>query len=300
MTKQIIVLSLLAMLGTTQSTAFATDADMHCNFAPKNDVKIPIGFRSKLGTSGLTEDQYNAVIDRVENYYKPIVQAKGATLTINRMWDTDEANSTAHRSGNSWFVDAYGGLARYAIMTPDAEMAVLCHEMGHHLGGYPKTSSVFGSNSWASNEGQADYFATMKCFRLITANDDNSAVLSKVSIPQDVKDSCSTSFKSAQEIAICERESLAGKVLAQILFELGGSKGTGPDFNTPDTSTVSKTNNAHPEAQCRLDTYFNGSICQVDPSIEFGTTEGVTGACAKEAGATFGYRPSCWYAAKRR
>jgi hypothetical protein len=58
---------------------------------------------------------------------------------------------------------------------------------------------------------------------------------------------------------------------------------------------VSKTDDQHPLAQCRLDTYFNGSICPADAMEDFSQTEGKTGACAQEKGDTFGYRPTCWY-----
>ena len=191
-------------------------------------------------------------------------------------------------------------------MTADAELAVLCHEMGHHLGGFPKGKGIFGS-SWASNEGQADYYATMKCFRRLAGTEDNVAAMSNVVLPKEVKDSCSTAFHSQSEIALCERESMAGKLLAQVLYELGrgssrGSRGepaTAPAFGTPSTDVVSATDDQHPLAQCRLDTYFQGSICTANMNEEFGKNEGSTGACAQEKGDTSGYRPVCWYKPSR-
>jgi hypothetical protein len=293
-------------------TALAHDTEL-CQIAPKNDVKIPIGFHSKAG-SGLTEATYNATIDRVENYYKPIVAALGKTLTFNRLWTTEDANSTAHQSGNTWFVDAYGGLARYPIMTQDGEMAVLCHEMGHHLGGYPKGKILGLFTSWGSNEGQADYFATMKCFRRIAQNDDNVTAMASVSLPKEVKLGCASAFHSQSEIALCQREAMAGQVLAQILYELGThpqaiphakaavehEPAVAPSFTTPNTTlAVSRTNDSHPLAQCRLDTYFNGAICGADPMEDFGKSEGSTGACAQEKGDTYGFRPTCWYKPSR-
>lgn len=292
----VIALSLLVA-----ASSFATKNSEYCEFAPQNNVQVPIGYE-KAGQTGLDEKTYNSAIDLVEKYYKPIVAAKGATLKINRMWTTNAANSTAHRTGKMWFVDAYGGLARLPIMTRDAEVAVLCHEMGHHLGGFPQVKSLFGS-SWASNEGQADYYATMKCFRLVNAKDDNVTAMSNISIPKAVTAGCQNTFKSTTEIALCQREALAGKVLAQVLWELGGGKPTtpalespkAPDFETPDASSVSATNSAHPAAQCRLDTYFSGSICGIAASEEFGQKDGITGACAQEKGDKMGFRPTCWY-----
>ena len=68
-----------------------------------------------------------------------------------------------------------------------------------------------------------------------------------------------------------------------------------PSFDTPDTSSVSTTDDSHPAAQCRLDTYFNGSACGVAFSEDFGAKDAITGACAEEKGDTMGFRPECWY-----
>ena len=268
-----------------------------CDFAPKNDLRIPVG--SKMA-GGISREVYDQAIDKVEALYTGIVAAHGGTLKMNRMWTTDEVNSNATRKGNTWIINAYGGLARYKSMTYDGEVMVLCHEMGHHMGGYPFYSSWMGA-SWASNEGQSDYFATMKCFRRIIENDDNEAIVAAMEVPVEVSRGCQLGFSSAKEIAICKRGAMTGKVLAQVLYELGrGSSSRGepanpPAFDTPTQSAVSATNNNHPLAQCRLDTYFAGAICGASALVDFGTKEAKTGACSQEARDAFGFRPRCWY-----
>ncbi len=268
-----------------------------CDFAPKNDLKIPEGLET---AGGIDRKAYDLAIDRVEALYTKIVADHGGVLQINRMWSTAEVNSNATRKGKTWVINAYGGLARYAPMTFDGEVMVLCHEMGHHLGGFPQYPGVFGA-SWAANEGQADYFATMKCFRRVIENDDNATIISTMSIPADVSHACQIGFKDAKEIAICKRSSMTGKVLANVLYQLGHSGSSSsepanaPEFETPSTDVVSTTNNNHPVSQCRLDTYFAGAICGVSALVDFSKTEGVTGACNQEKGDAFGFRPRCWY-----
>jgi len=73
----------------------------------------------------------------------------------------------------------FGGLARHETMTPDGFATVVCHELGHHLGGVPKKFSWFG-NSWASNEGQADYFGIMKCLRKMFEHEDNVKIVKEI------------------------------------------------------------------------------------------------------------------------
>jgi hypothetical protein len=269
-----------------------------CEFAPKNDLRIP---DTGKYAGGITREQYDRATTIIEKIYTPIVAAKGGVLKMNRMWTTDDVNSSANRKGNEWHINAYGGLARYKSMTYDGELMVLCHEMGHHMGGFPQYTGMFGGASWASNEGQSDYFATMKCFRRVIENDDNEAILAGMRIPAEVSRGCQIGFKSAKEIAICKRSAIAGRVVAQVLYELGrgsssrGEPATPPAFETPSQAVVTATNHKHPLAQCRLDTYFAGAVCGVGYRSEFGVKEAKSGACSQEAGDAFGFRPRCWY-----
>ena len=131
-------------------------------FLPPNDMKIPVGdFRAK----GIQEEMFNSVLDRVQAVYGPIVAQHGGELVINRKWDDPTVNANAQRYGSRWIINMYGGLARHPAVTPEGFATVACHELGHHLGGFPKIWGLFGS--WASNEGEADYFATLKCLRLV-------------------------------------------------------------------------------------------------------------------------------------
>jgi hypothetical protein len=299
----------VGMLATVALIATAGIANAHndnnCTFIPENTLRIPVGYEM-LG--GIDEATFNKVIDQVSSFYAPIIKEKGGTLKVNRLWSDDTANASAQRQGKTWILNMYGGLARHPVTTADGFTLVMCHELGHHLGGFPQTGSIFGNN-WASNEGQADYFATMKCARTVWAKEDNAKVLSKMTVPAVVKEQCAVQHKSQDEILLCERSSMGGKVLADLLWSLAnGSKKskvpTGlemmagaakPDFETPNTTQVSKTDNNHPEAQCRLDTYFNGAICGVSSTEEFGQKDASTGACAEEKGDKMGFRPRCWF-----
>ena len=127
-------------------------------FAPENGAWIGVDDKA---AGGITQIEFNKVIDDINKIYGPIVKAKGAKLTIQKKWTDGTVNAYASRSGKTWNVAMFGGLARYNIMTPDGFSLVVCHELSHHLGGAPKV----GGNDWASNEGQSDYIGTMKCMR---------------------------------------------------------------------------------------------------------------------------------------
>jgi hypothetical protein len=289
--------SLFLVLALIQSSA--TAAHQHkkaCDFIPKNNLNIPVGMEL-LG--GINEKTFNKVIDSVIAYYEPIIKSKGAKLKMNRLWTDGTVNASAQQQGKTWIVNMYGGLARHSVTSEDGFALVLCHEIGHHLGGFPQYGSSDGSPEWAANEGQADYFATMKCFRRVFEKADNGAVVSTMTVPPTVKTKCSDNFKSTNEINLCIREAMGGDNLALLLWSLAnGGKANAPKkpaFDTPDTSKVSQTSDGHPKAQCRLDTYFAGSICPVSYTEDFGKNDAGTGACATEKGDKFGTRPLCWY-----
>jgi hypothetical protein len=247
-------------------------------FLPKNDMKIPVGDMRALG---IDEATFNKTLDRVEAVYGPIVAQKGAALKVNRLWTDPTVNASAEQQGKTWIINMYGGLARHKAVTGDGFALVACHELGHHLGGVP----LYGGDDWASNEGQSDYFGTLKCLRLVGAS---AAV-----VEPTAKKACAAQWSSASDQAQCEAAAMAGVSLAELLGALGGSGK--PSLDTPDPSQVGETSDWHPDAQCRLDTYFAGGLCSKSVSQDVSRTDHNAGTCTAENGDSAGLRPRCWY-----
>lgn len=286
MTKGILV----ALMATTLtfSQAFSCDVAGHGGFAPENNRKIEVGDKA---SNNMTKEMFLDAVLRVSSVYEPIVAEKGGKLIMNNRWDDATVNASAQQSGKNWQVNMYGGLARHPLVTVDGFMMVVCHELGHHIGGAPRKGG-WGS-AWASNEGQADYFAGLKCMRRVLEKEDNIAVVSKMEIDADATAKCESIYKSASEVALCQRISMAGKSLAMLLGDLGGNSNV--NFTTPDTTKVARTNDNHPQAQCRLDTYFQGSLCDKAISDDVDGKDALKGVCLKRDGYELGMRPLCWY-----
>jgi hypothetical protein len=272
-------------------------------FLPENDLYIPVGQKSING--GLTEAQFNSSLDRVEKIYSSVVASRGAKLTVIRKWSDGTVNAYATQSGKDWQVNMFGGLARHETITEDGMSLVICHELGHHLGGAPKIGASGGgwwgggssSMQWASNEGEADYFATLKCLRHTFLNDNNVEVVKTLDAPKSLADACTQNYKSnAEESALCIRMGMAGKSVANLFSVL--SKLPDTKFETPDAKVVSKMDDAHPKAQCRLDTYFQGSLCDVNMNEEVSDTDETKGTCNTSLGNKIGVRPLCWFKPK--
>lgn len=279
-----LLLSLFALLLTPLQTMACVGGK---GFFPKNNWRIPVEPKSR---SGITETKFNEVIDKISAIYNPIFRSKGAQLSVQRLWSDGTVNAYATRQGNQWIVQMYGGLARHGEITADGFALVLCHEIGHHLGGVPRYS---GNNGWASNEGQSDYFAATKCLRRAWESDNNEDIVSRMGIPNELKKKCESEWGNASDQALCKRIGMAGYSTTRMFAVL--SAGRMPAFDRPDVTEVNTTIDSHPPYQCRLDTYFHGGLCTVDYNQEIGQNNPNIGTCNRANGEETGSRRKCWY-----
>lgn len=268
----------------------ATTIDYKCTgFVPPNTLWLP----ATITVHAISKNSYDRVLNRIETEYTKDFKDKGATFEVIRSWSDGTVNAQAWQEGYTWKIEMFGGMARYHSMTADAFTLVACHEIGHHLGGAPKYP---GSGEWASNEGQADYFATLRCAKRMIAislaedsEKDLADVLSKVS--NEVKTQCAANAEPNEvEQITCMRVNQAATVLAGVLADLGEEPK--PQISTPDKNRVSSTDHSHPAAQCRLDTMYQGSLC--DATGELSDTDPEPGTCYS-TNVIRGGRPFCWF-----
>jgi hypothetical protein len=235
---------------------FFVAAQAQAKCLPDNNLYIS----ETNGLAAVGKASFKDAIQKVLNAYSGEVAARGAILQINDLWSDGTVNAQAYqerRNGQLYYmIDAFGGLARHPKMTKNAFIAVLCHELGHHIGGAPKYRA-----DWASNEGQSDYFATLRCMKKLGIS------------------------SSAPALA-----------LSATLADLGGERS--PSRSRRDSSKVSRTDDSHPSAQCRLDTMDAGRSCRARGSLS--STDPKPGTCFNYDGADNpvggGNRPRCWFA----
>ncbi len=282
---------ILALTLVSSISALACDIDGMTGFAPENDLNIST---SQKSINGVDEAVFNQVIDEVIKVYEPIIKANRDRLVMNRKWSDGTVNASAQRSGRKVIVNMYGGLARHDLVTKDGFAIVLCHELGHHLGGAPKISR----SRWASNEGQSDYFANLKCFRKVYGSEDNIAFIQNIDVDATVVAKCDSIYANESDAALCKRSAMAAKSTADLLATLRRSDL--PKFDTPDSKVVSRTNDRHPAAQCRLDTYFAASLCDKDMNTDVSNSDANVGTCNRKDGDTDGLRSKCWFKPSRR
>jgi hypothetical protein len=256
-------------------------------FMPENDLHLQ---QELFENSFMTENKFNSIIDELEQYYKPIVSELGGNLRIKRSWQDNTVNAQAWQSGKDWWVEMFGGLARHRAVTEDAFALVLCHELGHHLAGFP----LYRNDRWAANEGNSDYFATQACAKRIFNNEPyefNKTFGDKIG--KWAKDYCDKQYRWKEGEAVCYRSIAAGISLAKV-FAYG--ERIAPE--TRDRTVVSRTQDSHPQPQCRLDSYVSGAFCWVyhdDYTIPKNQDEAENNSCMIANGFSLSARPKCWF-----
>jgi hypothetical protein len=261
-------------------------------FVEDNDMQIPVRVGTMMVTTGIDQATYNKILDRIELIYKGPVKSRGSTLKINRLWEDDTVNAFAQRSFGTWSVSFPGGLPRHPAVTADGFALVACHEIGHHLGGFP-AKNILGTPGM-SIEGQADYFANSKCLREYFTPETNIEFFANNEVDERVIEKCQTQFQDENDVMSCARGAVAGMSVSALFKDLREEDKL-PDYFVPDSNKVVETITKHPGTQCRLDTYFSASRCVQDKSVQFGLEEENTGACTEKQGYTDGFRPRCWF-----
>ena len=231
-------------------------------------------------SAGVSEKEYHQVLDDILDVYGGELASDGIDFIIERRYEDTTVNAYARKVGNKIRVTVLGGISKAPEINKDVLALIVCHELGHFIGGNPDRQVA---GNLVSVEGQADYFATSKCLkRYILYQED-------ISIPETtdaIKLGCSMIFTSIFEKNLCIRVANAGSKMSSFIAKTQGV--LIPQVFTPDTTVVNENVKGFPPPQCRLDTYFAGALCDKAPdSNDF---------CTRDEGYQLGARPLCWFA----
>lgn len=141
-------------------------------------------------------------------------------LVIHLEPNNPRINAEITRKDKSVLVSVWGGMLSHRFMDEDTFILLLCHEIGHLLGGPPLKSR----NGWSSTEGQADYYSSGRCLQSFAWDE--------------------------------ERFLRSALKLTQIYADVTGE--ASPKLDTCDSRQVERTNYGYPQVQCRLDTLVAG------------------------------------------
>lgn len=244
------------------ATAFRADAH-DCDLfdhllsskAPMNTTSETVTYGDFFNTSK-TPAKFEQFTNRVVSLYADTIKELGGNLKTEFLWESNDLNAYAEKNKSNWRIVFHGALYRDKRVTDDGFVMTVCHELGHLLGGAP-----FKLGRETSAEGQADYWASTVCAKKYFTEFPEEVVMTN----GFVRDQCTKKYEgdiAAQKI--CYRTTMAGHSLAS--FVGMKTEGKTPRFDTPDKHVLDVTDQLHPLAQCRLDTFLAGSLCDLEDS----------------------------------
>ncbi len=246
-----------------------------------------------VNQSGYTEKDFLELIGRVRKVYDPIFESRGYEVEYLLYWDVEEGNamtSEAKDMKKAYFMFS-GGLLRAKYMNKDAFLYAACHEMGHHLGGFPKEKEL----AWCSTEGQADYFANLRCMKEILKGDPENAKARELKLPGNIRKKCEKIYSDEESINICLRSTKAAEDAFRFLQAKERGADADPSLFNQILLPVNETIMRYPGHACRAETAYRGAICDRDG--ELSDTDETAGVCHKKNGDRNGMRPGCWFKA---
>jgi hypothetical protein len=259
---------------------------------PDNALKFPmLGNKLKSFKSMPMElMRFQKVIEHFENTWIDILREEySKKLIINIDLEDERVNASCSRDDdNNPILKIRGGLLRHPEMNEEVLNFLLCHELGHFMGGAPKSFRGRSSKrSWSSVEGQADYFAATKCLPKLYSQEIMGLDFSKSTLIKD-------RVKSVCEGEVCSRVVYSG-LLATRFFASLKRGSTLPEIGNNERHYPSATLQRHPSPQCRLDTIVSAVKCDVDYSYLMDDFDISIGACIKKDVNLAGERASCWF-----
>ncbi len=241
-----------------------------------------------LGDSAMAKlplDPFQKVRETFLEVYSPIVKKEANANLVITLDDDYPINLGSMNFENGNLSISLG--SEYHLqpgVTPDSYAAIICHEIGHLLGGRPKKE-----NLWSSTEAQSDYYSSAICMKKIFQH---LPLVEEINVPLNVINDCAQVYTSTDERKICERSANAGMILMTNIYLLFKSFGdqtyhSEPRLDRKELSTISH-HKLYPNVQCRLDTIVAGSLCAEKKDDDN------DGFCDLKEGYSVGVRPSCW------
>lgn len=203
--------------------------------------------------SRVSEKDYLQLIADFQSAYLPqVIQKTGKPVLILNEWKNPYFSAYSFQRESYFQISLSGGTARAPGATQASLAAIVCHELGHIIGGEPLQTIPGGE--WASSEGQADFFAAKICLPNYFHRHPEAQTAGSTD-PEIMKtchgnESCESVAKTGFEVvSFFQRYSYHEYVPVRL-----------ETHEKPSTELI---RNKYPTDQCRLDTFVGGAICQL-------------------------------------
>lgn len=212
-------------------------------------------------------------LEAIQNNLKSIYQSqfadRGAELKFDLKTNSEVPNAYARKDGKYWIIEVTEPLLKIDRQNPRTLALMLCHEIGHFLGGEPfvvgrqLTPAVrTRAPKEMSCEGQADYFASATCFRELTKKMPELLIETEDGA---LTNECYLSFTDRESIEACRTGIQEARELSFVYEEMNQRLGVPMIFQDRfDNAKADRTLNyvgEYPTLECRYQTMVMGMLC---------------------------------------
>src|SRR5690606_15861288 len=111
--------------------------------------------------SEVTELDFYQIPMKIISLFQSELTANNRSIFLDAQWRSPFLGAGVAPIEEKFRLMILGGLTRAPGFSLEAYAAVICHELGHLIGGEPFQD--YAGSTWASREGQSDYFAASTC-----------------------------------------------------------------------------------------------------------------------------------------
>lgn len=250
-------------------------------------------FIGQIANASVDKADYLKITNALSSLYSQKIADQGGRLKFV-LSETDGVPNAyaAKRSEGNWEITVISSFLSLSHQTPPTLGIILCHEIGHFLGGKPyvvgkqMTAAV---RAWApkkmSVEGQADYFATSECIKSLEKKLPDLFVNNKGLLNLPSAQECQRSYTNEKEIKVCNEILTASYqtilVYQQILDQLQIPSTFFAKLENSSSERTLDYVGEYPELDCRYETFIKGTLCS---SLNVNECDDSKWA-----------RPACWF-----
>lgn len=226
-----------------------------------NDYEIPIGSQN---AGKVTESDFTQITQSfLTHFYIQTFNLSSFYIQPDFNWQSPflMGGSQLDQDKKLFLIHFHGGLARIPGNNKLSMAFVVCHELGHLLGGEPRQIQVPGGE-WASCEGQSDDWSTRVCLKK-WLNEDPLLFANEVVAPDSI-----VRCKGQTDEKQCQQLMSAGFIFFKSTLEWMKDSNL-PSLLLEDKNTVETTDLNYPNAQCRVDTVAHAALGLPRPKCWF-------------------------------
>ncbi len=228
---------------------------------------------SQLTHASIDRADYLKLTRALETTYADQVRSLGGKLKFTLKETTGSPNAfAAKRTDGTWEVTVMESLLTMEEQTKSSLGIILCHEIGHFLGGEPYVVGIQLTPAVRSRapkkmscEGQADYFATSECIKTLNRKlpdlfADNKGLLNPMMAGE-----CNQNYENKEDINLCLETLVASYqtvlVYQKMLQQMNVPQSFFGKIDNDPTDRVLNSVGEYPSLDCRYETFLNGTMC---------------------------------------